>query len=90
MHWELIKLRKINKVSQKRMADLLNIHTNTYASKENGDVDFNLEEIFIIAAFFNKRIEEIFLPRNIRNTDNEREVKQDATNQGKSKHTHSV
>lgn len=68
-HWELIKLRKINDVSQQELADLLNINVATYSAKENGKSDFKLEEIFMIAKYFNKRIEEIFLPSNIRNTD---------------------
>jgi putative transcriptional regulator len=69
MHWELIRLRKINKVSQDEMAKRLGINIRTYSMKENGDTDFKLEEIFTIAKLFDKRIEEIFLPRNIRNTD---------------------
>lgn len=69
MHWELVKLRKKYKITQKNMAEMLDINVRTYCLKETGKTDFNLEEIYIIAKFFNKRIEEIFLPRNIRNTD---------------------
>jgi len=69
MHWELIKLRRTRKINQKKMAELLGITVTTYSNKETGKTDFNLEEIFLIAKHFNKRIEEIFLPRNIRNTD---------------------
>lgn len=69
MHWKLIKLRKSRKISQEDMANMLGINIRTYSLKENGKTDFKLEEIFIIAKFFNKHVEEIFLPRNIRNTD---------------------
>ncbi|MYL41787.1 helix-turn-helix transcriptional regulator [Virgibacillus salexigens] len=69
MHWELVKLRKSRKITQIEMAELLGVDVRTYSLKENGKHDFKLEEIFIIAKFFGKRIEEIFLPRNIRNTD---------------------
>lgn len=69
MHWELIKLRKIKNITQKDMANLLDIDPRTYFMKESGQSDFKLKEIFIVAEFFNKRIEEIFLPTNIRNTD---------------------
>ena len=70
MHWELLKLRKINNISQQEMAALLKINPTTYSMKENGKSDFKLDEIYTIAKFFNKRIEEIFLPTSIRNTDN--------------------
>lgn len=69
VHWELIKLRKENNLNQKHMAKLLGISESTYSTKENGKSDFKLKEIYIIAKFFNKRVEEIFLPRNIRNSD---------------------
>lgn len=69
MHWELIKLRKNKNITQEEMANILKININTYSSKENGKSDFKLEEIFTIAELFNKRVEEIFLPSNIRNTD---------------------
>lgn len=69
MHWELIKLRKSKNITQKEMANLLGIHSDTYYLKESGKNDFKLEEIFKIARFFNKRIDEIFLPNNISNTD---------------------
>lgn len=69
MHWELIKLRKESKISQETMAELLGINTSTYSKKENGKSDFKLNELFIIARLFNKRLDEIFLPRNISITD---------------------
>jgi len=69
MHWELIKLRKIHGISQRKMAKILGINPATYSDKENGKYDFKLTEIFIIASLFNKRIEEIFFPKNIEKTD---------------------
>lgn len=69
-HWRLVKLRKLHNVNQESMAKLIGVNTRTYALKELGETDFKLEEIFIIARYFDKPIEEIFLPRNIRNTDN--------------------
>lgn len=69
MHWELVKLRREHKISQKKLAVLLGINASTYSLKETGGSDFKLNEIYFIAKYFNKRIEEIFLPNNIRNTD---------------------
>ncbi|WP_156290742.1 helix-turn-helix transcriptional regulator [Oceanobacillus salinisoli] len=69
MHWELIKLRKEKKINQEQMALLLGIDRSTYSLKESGKYDFKLQEIFIIAKFFNKQIDEIFLPINIEKHD---------------------
>lgn len=76
MHWELIKLRKENGVSKTEIARLLDIKSiETYTKKEDGDVDFKLSEMFTIAKFFGRGIEEIFLPRYIRNPDKKGVVK---------------
>ena len=76
MHWELMKLRKINKVSKTAMTRILGIKAiETYTSKEDGETDFTLTEMFTIAKYFDKRIEDIFLPRYIGNTDKDKGVK---------------
>lgn len=68
-HWELIKLRKTHNISQEKMAKILDINASTYSKKENGKNDFKSNEMFIVARLFNKRLDEIFLPRNISNPD---------------------
>lgn len=63
MQYLLYAIRKENKVTQKQMAGLLNIHVNTYREKEKGLSQFNQDEMFMIADFFGKGVQDIFLPR---------------------------
>lgn len=60
----LYNLRKNEKhKSQKEMGELLGISTNTYGSKERGQIEFTQDEMFKLSEYFGKPIEEIFLPR---------------------------
>ena len=69
MQWNLIRARKERKLSQEHLAVLLDIHVNTYGMKERGELPFTADEMFTLQAFFGKGIEEIFLPRNLGNTE---------------------
>ena len=61
----LLKIRKENNLTQEDMAKMLDISTITYRNKELGRVDFKQSEMFTIAKFFNKRIEDIFLDSSV-------------------------
>lgn len=74
MQWNLIILRKKAGMSQKQMAEYLNISEDTYGKKERGQLQFNMSEMFAIAELFNQTLDDIFLPRNFGYT--EREGKQ--------------
>lgn len=69
MQSKLILLRIENKVTQERLATLLKIDVSTYRKKENGLNEFKLTEMFIVASYFNKTLDEIFLNRNVTNRD---------------------
>lgn len=62
MQVKLIRLRKGNLITQSSMAKLINVDLRTYQNKERGDTQFKQNEMFAIAKFFNKKIDEIFLP----------------------------
>lgn len=67
MQGNLIILRKENGDTQGRMAELLGIDEGTYRMKELGHSQFKLQEMFDIADYYGKRIEDIFLPRKTTN-----------------------
>lgn len=67
MQDNLILLRKKNDIKQQELADLLGIHVKTYNFKEIGRNQFTMNEMFKIANFFNKKVEEIFLPTILQN-----------------------
>ena len=67
MQDKLIRLRKGNLVTQSSMAKLINVDLRTYQNKERGDTQFKQNEMFAIAKFFNKKIDEIFLPTDFMN-----------------------
>lgn len=69
MQWNLIILRKESGMNQRKMADILGISADAYGMKERGDMQFKLDEIFIIAEYFDKNVEEIFLKRNFGKTE---------------------
>lgn len=69
MQWNLIKARKERKLSQEHLATLLGINKTTYGLKERGQLQFTSDEMFTLQAFFGKRMDEIFLPRNLGNTE---------------------
>ena len=64
MQEKLILLRKRNKVTQKEIANLLNISPKTYSLKEMGKVQFKQNEMYSIAKFFNEDINNIFFTNN--------------------------
>jgi len=49
-------------MSQREMAVLMGVETETYSNKERGVTQFKASEMFIIANIFNMKIDEIFLP----------------------------
>lgn len=64
MQLVLYDLRKNQKkMTQEQMAKYLGITPKTYRSKELGNSEFTLDEMFEIAKLFNKKIDDIFLPR---------------------------
>lgn len=65
MQWELIKLRKLHRFKKKDMANFIGVTPATYRKKEEGEDDFKLTEVFILASVFNKPINEVFLKPNI-------------------------
>ena len=64
MQMVLYDLRK-NKhnMSQKEMAEFLDISVVTYRMKEKGKSEFTQDEMFKVSRLFKKNIEDIFLPR---------------------------
>lgn len=62
--WKLIRLRKEGALTQEKMAEKLNINISTYYLKENGKLQFNANEMFMISELFNKKMEDIFLSSN--------------------------
>ena len=67
MQDNLILLRKKNDIKQQELADLLGINVKTYNFKEIGRNEFTMNEMFQIANFFQKTVEEIFLPTVLQN-----------------------
>lgn len=67
MQDNLILLRKKKDVTQQELADLLKINVKTYNFKEIGKNEFTMNEMFGIANFFHKTVEEIFLPTQLQN-----------------------
>ena len=64
MQLVLYDLRKNQKkMTQEQMANYLGITPKTYRSKELGNTEFTLDETFEIAKLFNKKVDDIFLPR---------------------------
>ncbi len=67
MQEKLIILRKQKNISQKKLADLLNITPKQFSFKERGKSKFNGDEMFRIADYFNLKVEDIFLPTSHQN-----------------------
>lgn len=67
---ELYDLRKDKKkMTQQELADYLGITVQSYRKKEKGQSAFTQDEMFSIAQLFQKKLDEIFLPRKHRNGD---------------------
>ncbi len=69
MQWNLIRLRKEHKLLQKDMEKILSISKDSYGMKERGQVQFTMDEMFILSRYFGLPLEQIFLPRNFGNTE---------------------
>ena len=67
MQHKLFILRREAKISQENMAKMLGISEIAYRLKETGKNEFKASEMFTIAKYFNKTIEEIFLPSILQN-----------------------
>lgn len=59
-----MRIRKENKLSQAKMAEILKMDYTTYHNKENGKSKFNSDEMFLISCLFDKPMDDIFLPTN--------------------------
>jgi|SRR5699024_1259245 len=61
---KLASIRRSRNISQREVAEVVGIATETYNNKELGKTQFKASEMFIIADFFGKTVDEIFLPPN--------------------------
>jgi len=61
---KLASIRRSENLSQRELAKLIGVTTETYNNKELGKTQFKASEMFIIASFFNTTVDEIFLPPN--------------------------
>lgn len=59
-----MRIRKENKLTQAKMAEILEMDYTTYHKKETGKSKFNSDEMFFISNLFKLPIEDIFLPTN--------------------------
>lgn len=59
----LLQARKEAGLTQAELANLLGISTTSYGDKERGIKEFTQDEMFFLSKFFNKNLQEIFLPR---------------------------
>lgn len=69
---KLASIRRSKNISQRELAKVIGVATETYNNKELGKTQFKASEMFAIANCFNMTIDEIFLPPNFMN----HEVKQ--------------
>lgn len=60
INYKLKLLRSKNDISQKQIADMLNMTVSAYNRKERGTRSFTISEAGKLAKFFNTTIEEIF------------------------------
>lgn len=68
MQVKLLLLRRQNNLSLTDMAKILGISYQTYRSKENGERQFTLDEMFAIKEYFKiYNLEDIFLPSKHQN-----------------------
>ena len=61
MQTKLKGIRVEHGLTQADIADLIGVTRQTYAEKENGNQPFKADELFIISAYFDRPIEDIFL-----------------------------
>lgn len=62
MQEKLIILMQKGHITQQALADILGITKKQISYKLKGKSDFKCSEMFKIAKYFNKNIDEIFLP----------------------------
>ncbi|MDN4609164.1 helix-turn-helix transcriptional regulator [Sporosarcina highlanderae] len=67
MQWNLYRLRKEAGLFQADVAKVLDVSLTTYSKKERGITLFDSNEMFILANYFGRRMEEIFLPIDCNN-----------------------
>lgn len=67
MQVKLRGLRGENGLTQANLAELIGVTRQTYSEKEIGNQPFKAEEMFIISAYFDKPIEDIFLSKKYTN-----------------------
>lgn len=61
---KLASIRRGKNIPQRELGELIGVETNTYNQKELGKTQFKASEMFIIADFFDKKIDDVFLPPN--------------------------
>ena len=59
----LYQLRKEKGITQKELARKLGISETAYRQKEKGQSAFTQDEMFFLHSYFDKPLQEIFLPR---------------------------
>ena len=59
----LYQLRKEKGITQKQLARKLGISETAYRQKEKGQSAFTQDEMFFLRSFFDKTLQDIFLPR---------------------------
>ena len=69
MQEKLILLRQENGDTQSKLAKLIDITQKQYRLKELGKAKFNGDEMFLIAQYYRKKIDDIFLPTTHQNGD---------------------
>lgn len=62
MQYRLKAIRESKKYKADKMASLIGVTVSAYIKKENGQSQFKMNEMFLIAQEFNMRIEDIFTP----------------------------
>ena len=72
MQENLLLIRNRHGFTKTYVANYLGISLKQYSAKENGQYAFDSDEMFALSKLFDKRIDEIFLPRGHRNGDKEK------------------
>ena len=67
MQLKLIGLRTETKTTQHDLAELIGVTELSYRNKELGRTEFKINEMFKIAQYFNKKVDDIFLPYVLQN-----------------------
>lgn len=63
MQYKLMELQDMYNKDDDFIANLIGKSKKQYRKKKHGKVPFNQDEMFIIADFFQEKIDNIFLPR---------------------------